>query len=575
MAKEPQFIRALNETLEDEVNLTERLGTNLRTAADVYRKSEAATAAQGVKADNSLQLDATASIETRTLTTILGNDGDGNTGKQAVSDFTKTADAASTAEGKGASLIGYKQSGVGASDRVVLDKMRELPSVTDYGAVSDATDVTANFQAAADAHSVVRVPAGIWKILSNVTGNTRWVIDKGATFPSLPTVGNNGLQDMSRLGGRVMYFWDHATRGGVIFGDPDPWPDELRNPSMSLAEVSGVSPTGCVGILGASRSSDNPAQNQGTIGGEFQVWNDNLSAVEPCFGVYSEIRQEDGAGTIIGMEIDPVVMGTADMLSPFTARSINSKDAIGLVLASGGEVSGAQKASAAMAVWANGATWDRGIVFLNGALDTGSNMEAVAMQLGMRLAWYTSNGLQSWIKGDSARLTAISDTAATGYQIDAYRKRANYTDATGALDEVFRVSGYGYTGSADYQGGYFQILQRTAFSGGGARFSFDISAKNTAGSDVQVTLNGISDNSFAPFPDNTLSLGTASARWANSYAVNFRPGAGTAIWSSGAGTPEGAVTASVGSLYTRTDGGAGTTLYVKESGSGNTGWVAK
>ena len=46
-------------------------------------------------------------------------------------------------------------------------------------------------------------------------------------------------------------------------------------------------------------------------------------------------------------------------------------------------------------------------------------------------------------------------------------------------------------------------------------------------------------------------------------------------WISGTGTPEGAVTASVGSLFSRTDGGASTTLYVKESGSGNTGWVAK
>lgn len=44
---------------------------------------------------------------------------------------------------------------------------------------------------------------------------------------------------------------------------------------------------------------------------------------------------------------------------------------------------------------------------------------------------------------------------------------------------------------------------------------------------------------------------------------------------SGAGSPEAAVTAPVGSLFIRTDGGASTTLYVKESGSGNTGWVAK
>jgi len=35
------------------------------------------------------------------------------------------------------------------------------------------------------------------------------------------------------------------------------------------------------------------------------------------------------------------------------------------------------------------------------------------------------------------------------------------------------------------------------------------------------------------------------------------------------------VTAVVGSIFTRTNGGANTTLYVKESGAGNTGWVAK
>lgn len=44
----------------------------------------------------------------------------------------------------------------------------------------------------------------------------------------------------------------------------------------------------------------------------------------------------------------------------------------------------------------------------------------------------------------------------------------------------------------------------------------------------------------------------------------------------GNGSPEGAVTASKGVLYLRQDGGAGTTLYVKESGTNtNTGWVAK
>lgn len=43
----------------------------------------------------------------------------------------------------------------------------------------------------------------------------------------------------------------------------------------------------------------------------------------------------------------------------------------------------------------------------------------------------------------------------------------------------------------------------------------------------------------------------------------------------GAGSPEGSASARVGSIYLRTDGGAGTYFYVKESGTSTTGWVAK
>lgn len=44
----------------------------------------------------------------------------------------------------------------------------------------------------------------------------------------------------------------------------------------------------------------------------------------------------------------------------------------------------------------------------------------------------------------------------------------------------------------------------------------------------------------------------------------------------GVGDPNGSEVASPPALYLRQDGGAATTLYVKESGAGtNTGWVAK
>ena len=43
----------------------------------------------------------------------------------------------------------------------------------------------------------------------------------------------------------------------------------------------------------------------------------------------------------------------------------------------------------------------------------------------------------------------------------------------------------------------------------------------------------------------------------------------------GTGSPEGVVSANIGSTYRRLDGGASTSFYVKESGTGNTGWVGK
>jgi hypothetical protein len=53
-------------------------------------------------------------------------------------------------------------------------------------------------------------------------------------------------------------------------------------------------------------------------------------------------------------------------------------------------------------------------------------------------------------------------------------------------------------------------------------------------------------------------------------------GGNTPYVKQGKGTPESAVVGNVGDLFLRLDGGASTTLYVKESGAGtNTGWVAK
>lgn len=64
-------------------------------------------------------------------------------------------------------------------------------------------------------------------------------------------------------------------------------------------------------------------------------------------------------------------------------------------------------------------------------------------------------------------------------------------------------------------------------------------------------------------PTNINAAGPIGIQWTNAHVY------------AGSGSPENAIAASIGSIYLRTDGGTGSTFYVKESGTEKTGWVAK
>jgi hypothetical protein len=88
----------------------------------------------------------------------------------------------------------------------------------------------------------------------------------------------------------------------------------------------------------------------------------------------------------------------------------------------------------------------------------------------------------------------------------------------------------------------------------GAHLNFIQRGRITPTADGVFKLSNDADNGFTRLELGTANLGI----------------------SRGTGSPEGVVTALVGSLYLRTDGGAATTLYVKESSpTPSTGWVAK
>lgn len=85
------------------------------------------------------------------------------------------------------------------------------------------------------------------------------------------------------------------------------------------------------------------------------------------------------------------------------------------------------------------------------------------------------------------------------------------------------------------------------------------------------TISGGSITNYWPvFVDDTAH----PCYFAGGVMVGSSPSGGPTVIG-GSGAPEGVVIAPQGSLYLNSNGGTNTTLYVKESGSGNTGWVAK
>lgn len=101
--------------------------------------------------------------------------------------------------------------------------------------------------------------------------------------------------------------------------------------------------------------------------------------------------------------------------------------------------------------------------------------------------------------------------------------------------------------------------------------NFDIVLKQGTAANLAAATTFLREGEMAYTTDDAqLHVGDGDG---NKLLVPVCPQGVVLAW--GNGTPEGAVTAGVGSMYLRLDGGAGTVLYVKESGTGNTGWVAK
>ena len=254
-------------------------------------------------------------------------------------------------------------------------------------------------------------PAGVWTI-SPTTLNVSGI----ATF----TGGTFAPGGVGSLWGLNVYNSAGSGLKSVFVGNNSTWPETVRPPSVSIASLSSVS-NGFVGILAASRTSDNPlgAGTMGTIGFEAVVLNDKTSALQYAWGSYIDVTRGSGGGTTHGQEIDTINRGsTVDV----TTASFPMGLTAGSWLSCGGgwPIGETNPCSAALVVLDNPQKFRRGIVFRNTALDgvtaTTGTGPAITLARGHRIDWLASSGsLLGYIYADGTN-TANS----TGLKIDNF-----------------------------------------------------------------------------------------------------------------------------------------------------------
>ncbi len=192
------------------------------------------------------------------------------------------------------------------------------------------------------------------------------------------------------------------------------------------------------------------------------------------------------------------------------------------------------------------------------------------------LVYNNTNGVFTYTPPDLSSYVTASGTTFTGNVIFNDNVKALFGTSSdfeifhNGSDTVFKDSGSGILKYSSVNnttaGAIFQIENTSTQAASGAYIEFKDQ------DDLIPVKIGCLGEQFSIIVDGDEELRIQDSETIVRNALKVNNTASTI--NSGSGAPEGTLSAAVGSLYMRTDGGADTSLYVKESGSGNTGWVA-
>lgn len=313
-----------------------------------------------------------------------------NSSGTAVLQRTLATTGALAASG-GSALVGFLQSGTGATARTVQAKLRDVVSVKDFGAVGDgAANDTAAFNAAATAASTVRVPAGTY-LLNTSPNAATYLVDEGATFTGAGRLNTLTGHVVSNVGAFRSLESENSFYSG-IFG--------------YLEQNAAVSGYGTIGVHGFARSAGGTgAAGEADIGVAACAVHDLAASSGGVWALYgTAVRQPGVGGATHPLELDIANMGAEVPLFPHQMFPSGATPCAWIC--SGGEVTAvggaAGVASCAIGIVQNDsqvtktASFEKGIVFHNasikGADGTGTIGSAIAFASGHAMQWFNNSG---------------------------------------------------------------------------------------------------------------------------------------------------------------------------------------
>lgn len=510
----------------------------------------------------------------------------------------------------------FIQSGTGAVERTVQSKLRDVVSVKDWGAPGDGSDQTSAFSLAAknapaavniqgtEATAIARasmvrlfVPAGTYTISSLVDTGGRevtWVLDQGAVVTGYANLNGKIVRDGMRVidyhHGTNDYACGFTVRSNVdLEGGSEVLGLQTESELATYTDrdsvalyVDNTAPAATVDIATATYSSTTIVPGTPLTAADLKALRVGMIIDTKHATKYSGFITSwasDGTSVTVeswylaggpGTPATPA-NGTGAYVNPFTKIWAHNANVTLSASSHADKMTGFE-----LGILQNKAAY-------NPTTDTPTSWGFDCVNLGTYVGSVGFNQRGSFYYGFKS-----ADCNQAGYFIS----NRTVDPAFGFLSEAEHSSGpfawrpvgvqtfyINNTGSIEMGSVGAAATIFIDFHSGGSDVDYDSRISSAGGTGVagNGTLSYTAtthafNNVVRPTADNTKNLGDASFRWAAVYGTTYYTGAGTLLFTSGSGTPEGVVTAPVGSLYQRSDGGFSTTLYTKDSGAGNTGW---